>query len=155
QLAALTGRHRKRPKGLKPATIEITVEREGTYTLWVNSLDYKNNQPRVRYFQVACNDKLIDKTFGTHGQEGFRWELADKVHLKKGINRFQLADASAFYSRCDGLFLTKDLNMSAEEITAESRKSGAINFKPEMTGNQVQLYCDAKDSKPATSEQEQ
>src|SRR5690606_13501203 len=84
QLATLTGRHHKKPKGLTPATVEITVEREGTYALWVNSLDYEKNQPGSRYFQVAYNDELIDKRFGTHGHDGFRWELAGKVHLKKG-----------------------------------------------------------------------
>src|SRR5690606_15067982 len=41
QLATLTGRHHKRPKDLKPATVEIAVEQEGNYALWVNSLDYQ------------------------------------------------------------------------------------------------------------------
>src|SRR5690606_5055569 len=102
------------------------------------------------YFQVACNDQLIDKHFGAHGQDGFRWELADKVHLKKGVNRFQLVDASAFYARCDGLFLTKDLNMSAEEITAESRKNGSINFKPKPLESPVGLSTDADVSNTIT-----
>jgi len=150
QLATLTGRHHKRPKGLKPATVEITVEREGTYALWVNSLDYQNNQPGSRYFQVACNHQLINKRFGAHGQDGFRWELADKVQLKKGVNRFELLDASAFYARCDGLFLTKDLSMSAEEIIAESRKNGSINFKPEPLGSPVRLSADAAASNTIT-----
>ena len=144
QLATLTGRHHKKPKGLTPATVEITVEKEGTYALWVNSLDYEKNQPGSRYFQVAYNDELIDKRFGTHGQDGFRWELAGNVHLKKGVNRFQLVDASAFYARCDGLFLTKDLDMSAEEIVAASRKNGSINFKPEPLEKPDRLAPDAK-----------
>ena len=150
QLATLTGRHHKKPKGLTPATVEITVEKEGTYALWVNSLDYEKNQPGSRYFQVAYNDELIDKRFGTHGQDGFRWELAGKVHLKKGANRLQLIDASAFYARCDGLFLTKDLDMSAEEIVAASRKSGSINFKPEPLEKPDRLAPDAKTSNTIT-----
>src|SRR5690606_11186397 len=115
-----------------------------TYALWVNSLDYEKNQPGSRYFHVICNDTQIDKRFGTHGHDGFRWELADKIHLRKGVNRFQLLDASAFYARCDGLFLTKDLNMSAEDVITESRNNGAINFKSEPLGNPTRIGANAR-----------
>src|SRR5690606_39430854 len=111
-------RHHKRPAGLTPAAVEITVERDGTYALWVNSVDYEKNQPGARYFQVAYNGQLVNRPFGTHGYDGFRWELVENVQLKEGVNRFELVDASAFYARCDGLFLTKNLNMSAEEVAA-------------------------------------
>ncbi len=150
QFAVLTGRPHRRPKGLKPASIEITVEKEGNYALWVNSVDYEHNQQGSRYFYVACNDRLIGKRFGAHGQEGFRWELAERVHLKKGINRFQLVDSSAFYPRCDGLFLTKDLEMSPEDVAVESRKNGSINFKPKPLGNPIRLSANAKVSDTIT-----
>src|SRR3546814_7983196 len=45
--------------------------------------------------------------------------------------------------------------MSAEEITAESRKSGTINFKPEPLGNPVRLSADANVSNTVTLENNQ
>jgi len=150
QFAALTGRHHKRPAGLTPAAVEITVERAGTYALWVNSVDYEKNQPGARYFQVAYNGQLVNRPFGTHGYDGFRWELVENVQLKEGVNRFELVDASAFYARCDGLFLTKNLNMSAEEVAAGYRKSGSVNFKPEPLGTPKRLAADAEVSHTAT-----
>lgn len=144
QLATLTGRHHKRPKDLKPATVEIAVEQEGNYALWLNSLDYQNNQQGARYFYVACNGMLLDKRLGNHGKEGFHWELADLVYLKKGINRFQLADSSAFYERCDGLFLTKDMEMTTKQVSAESQKSGSINFEPNLLEHPIRLSPNTK-----------
>ncbi len=116
QLAALTGPFHRKPDGLKPAEINLNVKEAGSYVLWVRSLDLAEHQQGERFFYVEANGKVLRKRLGAHGHTGFRWERVDRIRLTGGENSLRLIDSSAFYARCDGIFLTKDETMTTEGV---------------------------------------
>ena len=116
QLAALTGPIHRNPEGLKPAEATFKVKQEGVYALWVRSLDFAENQQGARFFYVESNGNVLSKRLGSHGHNGFRWELVESVHLKQGENSIRLIDSSAFYPRCDGVFLTPDQTLDPNDV---------------------------------------
>src|SRR5690554_5609108 len=91
----------------KPARATVEVSEAGVYKVWVHARDYSYNQG-TRFFSIAINGKESDEIFGDHGVNGYEWEFAGEFTLKKGLNLIELMDKSAFYARCDAIFLTKD-----------------------------------------------
>ncbi len=93
----------------KPAIVSFDVEKEGTYKLWVYGRDFATNQQGTRFFNVAVNGQMDEKTFGQHASEGFKWEAAGTYTLKEGVNTVEVHDTSGFYARVAGILLTEDL----------------------------------------------
>ncbi|MGI2296346.1 S-layer homology domain-containing protein [Paenibacillus sp. GXUN7292] len=101
--------------GGEPAVAIVNVQSTGTYKLWVRDRDYATNQPGTRSFHVGVDGVRIDKVFGTHGQEGFRWSEVGEFELNAGGHELSLIDTSGFYARSEGFFLTKDLDFVPPE----------------------------------------
>ncbi|MDF2935030.1 MAG: hypothetical protein K0Q90_403 [Paenibacillaceae bacterium] len=121
------------PEG-EPATFMVNVQSAGQYKLWVRDRDYANNQPGTRTFHAAVDGVRLDKKFGAHGKEGFRWTEAGTFTLDKGLHELALIDTSAFYARCEGFFLTKDLDLvppeNKEELLAIAQPENPFGFLP-------------------------
>lgn len=92
----------------RAARTMVDVPRADTYRLWVCTRDYADRQPRSRTFQVAVNGKVSDHTFGTHGEEGYRWEDGGLFELPAGLATLELIDSKRYHARCDRLLLTSD-----------------------------------------------
>ncbi|HTN38122.1 MAG TPA: hypothetical protein VL053_13670 [Arachidicoccus sp.] len=122
QKIAIAGVFSKIPTGLKPASIPVIVQKEGYFSLWVSSLDLPDNQPGTRFFYVRVNGKVIPKKFGVHHQKGFKWELAEKLLLKKGPQLIELIDSSAFYARTEGIYITPEQDLTSEIIAQRVQK---------------------------------
>ena len=88
----------------------ISVAKAGKYKVWVLARDYEKNQQGSRYFNLAIDDTTSDKTFGQHGKEGFAWEDAGTFDFTEGTHTVKLIDTSAFYARCQSVFITNDLS---------------------------------------------
>ncbi|WP_181592949.1 S-layer homology domain-containing protein [Paenibacillus sp. YN15] len=101
--------------GGEPAIARVNVESAGQYKLWVRDRDFATNQPGTRTFHVGVDGARADKKFGAHGQEGFRWTEVGVYTLEAGVHELSLIDTSAFYARCEGFFLTKDLSLVPPE----------------------------------------
>ncbi|WP_214625857.1 S-layer homology domain-containing protein [Paenibacillus agaridevorans] len=99
----------------EPAVAVANIQSAGTYKLWVRDRDYATNMPGTRTFQVEVDGQRVNKTFGTHGQEGFRWTEAGTFELDAGVVELSLVDTSAFFPRNEGFFLTKDLDLVPPE----------------------------------------
>ncbi|QNK56646.1 hypothetical protein [Paenibacillus sp. PAMC21692] len=48
--------------------------------------------PGTRTFQVEVDGHRVNKTFGTHGQEGFRWTEAGTFELDEEVVELSLVD---------------------------------------------------------------
>ncbi|MFD0961736.1 hypothetical protein [Paenibacillus chungangensis] len=108
--------------GGEPAIAMVNLQSAGSYKLWVRDRDYATNQPGIRTFHVGVDGVQLDKTFGIHGQEGFRWTEAGTFHLDAGMHELALYDTSGYYARSEGFFLTKDLDLIPPEDLAELRE---------------------------------
>ncbi|MBQ2966893.1 MAG: hypothetical protein IJE10_02065 [Clostridia bacterium] len=94
------------------AKANVQFTRSGKYRIWVLARDYKTNQQGSRFFTISVDDQVSEKTFGQHGQEGFVWEDAGVFDVSEGKHQIKLIDTSAFFARCNGVFITSDLNFN-------------------------------------------
>ncbi|GAA3406778.1 hypothetical protein ACFFNY_24850 [Paenibacillus hodogayensis] len=98
-----------------PAIVEADLPQAGDYKLWVRDRDYATNAPGTRMFEVAVDGTTVNKTFGIHGQEGFRWTEVGTFTLAAGLHEFSLLDTLATYARSEGFLLTDNLNFVPPE----------------------------------------
>ncbi len=104
------------------AVANVYIDTPGKYNLWVRDRDYANNQPGSRFFHIAVDGVRQDKVLGAHGQEGFRWTFVSELDLTEGMHAFALQDTSCFFARCEGFFLTQDLDYTPAEDAEELAK---------------------------------
>ena len=90
------------------AATTAPVPEPGVYRLWVRGKDwYPQHHPGQ--FQILLNGTPVQHVFGRSGTAGWRWEdggtheLADLAHIA-------LHDLTGYYSRCDVVVLTDDLD---------------------------------------------
>lgn len=103
------------PSAALPAVASFRTEQAGDYKVWVRSRDYATNQPGSRYFNVGLDGQMMQPTFGTHGEEGFRWAEAGVASLQAGEHTLELYDTSGFFARWDAVLLTADLQAAPPE----------------------------------------
>jgi hypothetical protein len=84
----------------------INIEAGGAYNVWVHCPDFPRDRPGTRLFKINLNDQLLPAV-GKHGQEGYFWENAGNVQLRKGQNVVKLIDLNS-YGRCDAIMLSSD-----------------------------------------------
>jgi hypothetical protein len=97
------------PSSALPAVAPFRTEQAGTYKIWVRSRDFATNQQGARFFNIGLDGQMMPQTFGTHGQDGYKWVEAGVVGLQAGEHTLELYDTSGFYARCDAVLLTADL----------------------------------------------
>ncbi len=122
----------------KDAIAQVTIVDPGKYNLWVRDRDYATNQPGARFFNIAVDGVRQDKLLGVHGEEGFRWTFVSTLDLSEGVHTFALQDTSCFFPRCEGFFLTKDLNYTPSEDPEELSKM-AVPVSP-LDGLPMSIY---------------
>ncbi len=149
QKIALSGSFSKQPKGLRPARVYINVEKSGTYSIWASSLDLAHNQQGTRFFYLKADGRLLDKRLGSHNTDGFLWEETGQVFLEAGPHTIELLDSSAFYARCEGLYITTEKGLNAASVKAKVR-SGLVEYKPHDLGKPLVFPSNAVVKKEAT-----
>jgi hypothetical protein len=111
------------------AETRIKTDKPGMYRMWVRSNDwYTETHPGK--FQVEIDGKRSVKILGASGIKGWAWEDAGVVSLKSQ-SRLALKDLTGYYSRCDAIVFSRDLNWtppaSLQEITRLRKEFGAIS----------------------------
>ncbi|WP_341838766.1 hypothetical protein [Chitinophaga caseinilytica] len=86
----------------------IRIAQPGNYTVWARTIDYPQDRPGTRLFQVLLNDRPLENELGRHGKAGYYWEKAGALPLDAGENVVQLRDSKGNFARVDALFLTAD-----------------------------------------------
>lgn len=105
----LIGRNDRKPANTKPAVAYFNADSSDSVWMWVRTRDYTTSYTGERVFKTRLNGELIDYTFGNHGTDGYQWvKLPYRVKLKKGENKLELVDTSAYWARCDSVLLTSD-----------------------------------------------
>ena len=109
-------------EGTVNATVTVALKESGTYKIWARARDYASNYPGSRYFNVAVDGAMNSTRLGAHGKEGFFWTLVGEYELAEGIHELALCDTSGFYARCEGLFVTADLELDLSDYSMEETR---------------------------------
>ena len=125
----LTGGSNNDPASTTPAKAYIDIDSAGTYTVWVRSRDYANNQPGTRFFNISVNGTVLSPTFGTHGKDGHAWENGGTVTLPAGVTELDMLDTANFYGRCDAVLLTKDAQYTPSDTLDALLESSKLVVK--------------------------
>lgn len=103
----------------------IRVKEAGEYTIWAKTVDFPNDRPGTRVFQVLVNDEPMANEPGAHGHADYRWEKAGVARMDTGENVIQLRDSRGNYPRVDALFLTAE-NIAPDKINPEQYKTPPV-----------------------------
>ena len=89
------------------AVTRVTLDADGDYAFWVRSRDFAQDRPKMRRFALQVDAVPFEKEAGTHGREGFAWQLLGRRTLAAGDHLLALHDTARAYGRCDALFITR------------------------------------------------
>ena len=90
------------------AVTKINIPKSGKYRLWVRTKDWlPEYHPGT--FQIIMNGKESNKTFGKKGMSGWLWEDGGVFDIIYECE-IRLHDLTGYYSRCDVILLTDDLD---------------------------------------------
>lgn len=108
------------PSDTAPAKAKFEIAEEDSYYIWVRSRDFGAAQrPGARFSELAIDGVKSAKQIGKHGKDGWKWELIDTKKLTVGEHQLSLIDASAFWPRVDGIYITSDKALTPPETLAE------------------------------------
>lgn len=100
----------------------VSVDEPGEYAVWVRARDFATDRPKTRRFTVLVDGVPLAEPGGTHGQEGFAWQLLGQMTLVAGDHLVALRDTARAFGRCDALYLTRSgkspAGLSARQLAA-------------------------------------
>ena len=115
-----------------PAQVNVQIPEDGEYYIWCRSRDFDSDQGR-RKFRIGVNKTGFAKEFGCHGENGWKWELAGKVALEKGISTVKVYDISGYYARLDMIAITDSVSYQPPK-TEEEADAQLEKYHMEDTG---------------------
>ncbi len=120
------------------ATVDVAVPKAGKYRVWVRAKNWlKDFAPGQ--FTILVGDVASKQTFGKADTEAWIWESAGEFDLAEGNTRLALRDRTGYYSRCDAVILTTDLDYTPPAKTEDIRKERArltgLSLKPQHMGH--------------------
>jgi hypothetical protein len=121
-----------RPVG--DAVTSFRIAKKSNYHIWVRTKNWApgNWEPPGR-FQLKIDDKIFAQILGIN--EGWNWQYAGQIKLKKGKHSMALADLTGFDARCDAIYLsTGDLSPPSDLVELEDwrKKVFQIPESPEL-----------------------
>ena len=103
------------PTKSKDAETEISVQKEGTYNLWVHAKKNAAGETvssNAWTFQVGVDDKILEPVFGGKASAtGYVWQNGGTIEMEEGTHTIKLIDSSANWARCDAVLITSDANL--------------------------------------------
>ncbi len=112
---------------VEDATSTITVAEEGTYRVWVRTIDWVARwgaSPPPGKFQIAVGGHQLTETFGTQGAR-WGWQDGGTIKLQQGETEIRLIDETGFDGRCDCIYFTTNLNDQpppADDVLSQWRR---------------------------------
>jgi len=89
------------------AVTRINLNADGDYAFWVRARDFAQDRPKMRRFALLVNGVPLEQEAGTHGREGFAWQLLGRRTLTAGDHLLALRDTARAFGRCDAIFITR------------------------------------------------
>lgn len=92
------------------AVTEVQVPKEGTYRVWVRTLDWTKRLGRpasAGRFRVAVNGAELANELGT-AEATWTWQVAGEVKLAAGLAEVALKDLTGFNGRADAVLFSSD-----------------------------------------------
>ncbi|HSO87066.1 MAG TPA: FAD-dependent oxidoreductase, partial [Draconibacterium sp.] len=100
---------------VKDAQTTIDVKTAGNYHVWVRTKNWAPGKwDAPGRFLVSVNEKRLERELGNN--QGWNWEYAGSISLKKGESKLSLHDLTGLEGRCDAIYLTMTEN---EKLPAE------------------------------------
>lgn len=117
----------EKPQNSKNAVVKIEVPADGDYFVFARTRDYKADVDKqgkeikasVRLFKLSVGGTLFEKSLGGHGADGWAWEQAGKVSLKKGETTVEVVDSAANYARVEAIVLSTNEKISLPNSASE------------------------------------
>lgn len=106
------------------AVTEVVVPAEGTYRVWVRTLDWTKRLGRpasAGRFRVAVNGRELANELG-NGEAAWTWQEAGEVRLAAGKTTIALQDLTGFNGRADALLFSSETGFTPPgDATFEQR----------------------------------
>jgi FAD dependent oxidoreductase len=119
-------------KPVADATTEIEVPADGSYQVYVRTIDWTKRLERPESagrFKVSINGELLPEELGK-GEAKWNWQSAGKVELKAGKAKLGLKDLTGFNGRADAVLFTNDDSFPPPNATFEERTEWKIPGVP-------------------------
>ena len=125
-------------KPVKDATVAIEIPNASRYRLWVRAKNWLKDYSPGR-FRVIVNGTPSGHVFGKAPTEEWIWESAGEFDLEEGQCRIALRDLTGYYSRCDALVLTTNMQYippaRVEDIAKERSRLTGLSLEPKFVGD--------------------
>lgn len=114
------------------ASTAVEIPSDGLYHIYVRTFNWVSpwtSEPGPGRFKISVGGKVLKPVLGSSG-DGWMWQSAGSVKLKKGITTLSLKDLTGFDGRCDAVYLTTSEgalpHSGGKELEAFRRISGTI-----------------------------
>ncbi|MBE9518037.1 MAG: FAD-dependent oxidoreductase, partial [Bacteroidetes bacterium] len=117
------------------ASTSVDVPSSGNYHVWARTTDWApGNWSPPGEFNIWLGEEKLPKSMGHY--QGWGWNYAGKVKVKKGSTVVQLEDLTGFNGRCDALYISNRYRTPTNQqdylLDMRNRFSGFVE-KPEET----------------------
>lgn len=100
------------------ASTHIDIPKAGKYQVWVRTKNWvPGNWEAPGRFKVSIDGKELKNELGKNN--GWNWEFAGEIKLRKGIRKLKLHDLTGFEGRCDAIYLSTNKNERLQTDLAE------------------------------------
>lgn len=112
-----------------PAVGALEIPHAGKWRVWVRSRDFVKDRPGARYFSLRLGQTRLERSFGTHsqeGQNGWAWEDGGIIQAEAGPLLLVLGETARHSARCEAILLTDNMSYVPEGVTWELHKEAAV-----------------------------
>ena len=108
------------------ASTTIELKNSGLYYIWARTKNWvPGNWEAPGRFLISVDGQRLENELGKN--EGWNWEFAGKINLKKGENEITLHDLTGFEGRCDAIYLStskeQQFPVNSEDLKLWRKKS--------------------------------
>jgi len=92
-------------EAVENASTSVDIPSNGNYHIWARTTDWApGNWSPPGEFNIWLGEEKLPKSMGHY--QGWGWNYAGKVKVKKGSTLVQLEDLTGFNGRCDALYIS-------------------------------------------------
>ncbi len=124
---------------VRDAATAVDFPEAGTYHVWVRTFNWTSpwyDGPGPGKFTLRVGNKKLPVTLGAEG-DGWMWQNAGKVTVKKGAATIALHDLTGFDGRCDAIYFTTGADdvppQGGDELAAFRKRMLGIPDTPAAT----------------------